>query len=622
MASATANTYKYERLNGARDIRLITLCPGVGDETILLNIEHASLDQRPAYEALSYVWGPQNPSHPVQCDNASLAVGGNLRDALRCLRKPDAPRVLWIDRIAINQEDMDERAQQVGLMGDIYSSASLVVIWLGTADDSTEPAIGLLNDLGGQMLEYMKIQKLKSYAEAQTVKDPFQYPPLEAPVWPAVRSLLQRPWFSRVWTFQEIVLAQEAVLYCGAHTLRWMRLEVFLLGLSTFPQGPNTEDSRLQGAEVDALEIFKARSILHRPKNHKPEDNQLFLGLFPLLDSLRLRQATDPRDKVFALLNVAYDAKHSDLKADYRKSHAEVYAMTAKWLLRTQKRLDFLSLIEKKDKPDLISWVPDFRYKDPWNFLHQPRQIFRGNYRVYNTSGSTNATIIDIESNYQLTVSGIYVGTVVDRTMPPGNLTNNLAIGAAVLDGGQWHLFARTCAVNGVYPATGEPIDLAYHRLRIWDQLPTEGLLYRRQRTSLITQVPQPGPISYDYAKDAIVHSVKGDIGISILSKTTRKRMFKTETGYLGIAHRSVEIGDKVYVLMGGEMPFVLRPFGGNYFGFGGESYVHGIMDGEMLAVARANREDLKSVDTNDLAWIDNLGDEPWPFATEKLILV
>ena len=172
MVPATANTYEYERLNSTRDIRLITLRPGVGDETIFLNVEHTSLDEKPAYEALSYVWGPQNPSHTVQCNNASLAVGGNLRDALRCLRKPDAPRVLWIDRIAIDQKDMAERAQQVALMGDIYSSASLVVIWLGTADDSTEPAFGLLNDLGGQMLEYMKIQNLKSYAEAQTVKDP------------------------------------------------------------------------------------------------------------------------------------------------------------------------------------------------------------------------------------------------------------------------------------------------------------------------------------------------------------------------------------------------------------------------------------------------------------------
>jgi hypothetical protein len=86
----------------------------------------------------------------------------------------------------------------------------------------------------------------------------------------------------------------------------------------------------MKGAETQAFEIFKARSILHRPKNYVPGDTQLFLGLFPLLDSLRLRQATDPRDKVFALLNVACDARNSDLKVDYRKSHAEVYAMTAR----------------------------------------------------------------------------------------------------------------------------------------------------------------------------------------------------------------------------------------------------------------------------------------------------
>jgi hypothetical protein len=170
MALAAANTYKYESLNGPRDIRLITLYPGTGNETILLTIEHTSLDKRPAYEALSYVWGPQNPSHPVRCNNGMLAIGENLRNALLCLREPDAPRVLWIDRIAINQEDVDERTQQVGLMGDIYSSASLAIIWLGAADDYTEPAIGLLNDLGGKMLEYWKMQKPRSFEEAKTAK--------------------------------------------------------------------------------------------------------------------------------------------------------------------------------------------------------------------------------------------------------------------------------------------------------------------------------------------------------------------------------------------------------------------------------------------------------------------
>lgn len=200
-------------------------------------------------------------------------------------------------------------------------------------------------------------------------------------------------------------------------------------------------------------------------------------------------------------------------------------------------------------------------------------------------------------------------------------MTNNVAIGAPVLDGGQWHLLARGCAVDGLYPATEEPIDLAYHRLRIWDLLPAEGALGRRKRTGPPTAIPQPGHISYDYAQDALVHGDAGDVGLEMLRKTTRKRMFATETGYMGIGHRSLEIGDRVYVLMGGSLPFVLRPFGGRYYGFGGESYVHGIMDGEMLAIARAGAG-RHGADARDLAWIDDLGDAPWPFDTEELVLV
>lgn len=120
------------------------------------------------------------------------------------------------------------------------------------------------------------------------------------------------------------------MLYCGAHSMYWPRLEAFLVGLRTWPEGPNAEDSRLKGDEASLLEIIKARSSLHRHGTHKPEDIQVFFSLFPLLESLRTRQATDPRDKVFALLNVANDAKDSDPKVDYRKSPTEVYAMTAK----------------------------------------------------------------------------------------------------------------------------------------------------------------------------------------------------------------------------------------------------------------------------------------------------
>jgi hypothetical protein len=174
--------------------------------------------------------------------------------------------------------------------------------------------------------------------------------------------------------------------------------------------------------------------------------------------------------------------------------------------------------VEKKDKPDLISWVPDLRYKDNMNFLHQPAQIWRGgNNRIYNASWATKLRFNVKESMFQLTVRGIYVGTIVKQTEPPGDMLENAALGARVLDGGDWQVFAESCAVGSAYPPTGESISLAYQRLRIWDRLPREGLL-RRQRKSppTPTDLPKPGPISYSKATNLRPKSRYLDVDLAL----------------------------------------------------------------------------------------------------------
>lgn len=45
-------------------------------------------------------------------------------------------------------------------------------------------------------------------------------------------------------------------------------------------------------------------------------------------------------------------------------------------------------------------------------------------------------------------------------------------------------------------------------------------------------------------------------------------------------------------------------------------------MDGEMLALAMGVDRSLTRNTTKDLAWVDELGEEPWPFKTEVLTLV
>ena len=47
---------------------------------------------------------------------------------------------MWIDALCINQDDLDERADQVCFMADIYETAWRVVIWLG--EDKGHATIG------------------------------------------------------------------------------------------------------------------------------------------------------------------------------------------------------------------------------------------------------------------------------------------------------------------------------------------------------------------------------------------------------------------------------------------------------------------------------------------------
>jgi hypothetical protein len=61
-----------------------------------------------------------------------------------------------------------------------------------------------------------------------------------------------------------------------------------------------------------------------------------------------------------------------------------------------------------------------------------------------------------------------------------------------------------------------------------------------------------------------------------------KRAFFFTEKGYMGLGLSSMEEGDLVYVLSGGQVPFILRPaILAEGFSLVGESHVHGIMDGE-----------------------------------------
>jgi hypothetical protein len=74
---------------------------------------------------------------------------------------------------------------------------------------------------------------------------------------------------------------------------------------------------------------------------------------------------------------------------------------------------------------------------------------------------------------------------------------------------------------------------------------------------------------------------------VSLVEKCMKRRFFVTGTGSVGIGPRCMQPGDVVTVLRGGQSPFILRKTGYRYWLLG-ETYVHGVMDGEAVQIHKA----------------------------------
>jgi hypothetical protein len=70
----------------------------------------------------------------VLVDGRILLVNRNSSIALRNMRKPEVICRMWIDSICIDQTHLEERAQQVILMGRVYQNGCWNTVSLGDVD--------------------------------------------------------------------------------------------------------------------------------------------------------------------------------------------------------------------------------------------------------------------------------------------------------------------------------------------------------------------------------------------------------------------------------------------------------------------------------------------------------
>ncbi len=95
-------------------------------------------------------------------------------------------------------------------------------------------------------------------------------------------------------------------------------------------------------------------------------------NLYTLLVASRGFRATDPRDKVFALMNLADDGSQFP-RPDYSWTVEDTYSKFAQGLIQQRRTVDMLSLTGLQVSASFqTSWVPDWRQSQLfWNFQEQ-----------------------------------------------------------------------------------------------------------------------------------------------------------------------------------------------------------------------------------------------------------
>jgi hypothetical protein len=398
------NVFQYQPLPSQNSVRLLTLMPGKGDTKVVFTLSSAEL--MPAarvevyYEALSYTWGDPAQKREVWCSSTPFFVTVSLYEALCHLRHPDRTRTLWIDAVCINQGDLEERAAQVAIMRLIYTQANRVIIWLGAEDDLTVTAIGAIARLyphvGKKAFSLHLIQSRQQVLESQGLTS------LETV---ALARFFQRPWFKRVWVVQEAVSAVRATVMCGACSIEWNHLAAVC----------QSEELRYV-ARVSAAMIRASPGILAVRRIQKLRQEENPVALLSLLASTRVLDATDPRDKLFAIQHLASEGDISTV-VDYNPPVAYVYLQYAINSLR-RSSLDFLSAVNPSGirmpskMRNLPSWVPDWSLKpDLTNYPgeHLPLAITGGHFRA---GGASTAVFHISESLDILTIRGATIDVI------------------------------------------------------------------------------------------------------------------------------------------------------------------------------------------------------------------
>ena len=591
--ATTAPPSVYEPLNvHLKEMRLLQIDHEAtqASGTIKCSLSKVSLldGVTPTYAAISWCWGDPTKCSEITINGTLVGIPANAEKALRSVCSGPRTYSIWLDAVCINQDDTVERGEQAFLMKDVYSQADSVLVWLGEDEHGkSQSAIDSIWALIAQCERSVKnrteLAKL-IFKSGDTIGAP-SYSRLPLPEdcdWDALESFYSADWFQRLWVVQEVALAKQALCICGDRLIPWRAVGLAACWMV------HRQYWRKEYCGHGVAGVYNAFRIMacdyFQLYSHK---------LWSLLELGRSFNTSDPRDKVFGLLGL-HSQKRNVRKdgagfPDYSLSTLAVYRAATRAAIMESRGLSILEGVDKRlrsidgeaDREHFPSWVPhlDWAYDELKGSRPSVYQV-----SARNADNSVPMVLDEAQTdNNVLSLHGIEVGEVVLSLHGMRRTSaSKLHESSAQILCGLWVAARHTLSARAdAETAQKFAVTMISGANVISNDYQTDEQLLSSSKAFRLQHVLrwQEGADERELVTDAFVSHDDSRLYLHTAAVNgMNRKSFITGNGLMGLGPLSMADGDRVCVLFGGKVPFILRPHGETWKLLGG-AYVHDLME-------------------------------------------
>ncbi len=376
----------YHDLNPTkREVRLLRLLPTSSAEVEFELIQPAGLNEyRGSFYAVSYCAGYHHMWDTVKVNNMVFNVFHGLKEALINISKwyhsahKSEPRAqsrppsltLWVDQICINQSDVEERARQVLLMKDIYSSAAETLVWLGS-DSASVAGMNcshtIMKKFAKELTNTLPLSGPRAVdAAAKWLLELILQGDESIAALPNLLKTYAASWWNRAWIVQEFATSTRCTFVRPLVELTELELEFVGRILDATLKHATTSIRKLpQDQTVDILNQLHHASpavALFELRRAWRSRSQTGFPIRPIVALMRRLGVTDARDHVYAAIGLLMPDHGIIPNYSPKWTREQCYVDAVQRCIAQEKSLNIITDARKLTTSEtaLPSWVPDF----------------------------------------------------------------------------------------------------------------------------------------------------------------------------------------------------------------------------------------------------------------------